>query len=94
MGEDNMIELLEVLELYCELILARFGLLEAVSDIDPGVAEAVCGVIHAAPRYPPISCKVESASDLCLPSGPSSRNCTCCGKCSSQKLDAILPSTP
>jgi vacuolar protein sorting-associated protein IST1 len=50
MGEDNMIELLEVLELYCELLLARFGLLEAVPDIDPGVAEAVNGVIHAAPR--------------------------------------------
>lgn len=30
MGEDTMVELLEVLELYCELLLARFGLLETV----------------------------------------------------------------
>ena len=30
MGEDTMVELLEVLELYCELLLARFGLLEAI----------------------------------------------------------------
>lgn len=29
LGEDTHVELLEVLELYCELLLARFGLLEA-----------------------------------------------------------------
>jgi hypothetical protein len=28
MGEDTMVELLEILELYCELLLARFGLLD------------------------------------------------------------------
>ena len=28
MGEDQMVDLLEVLELFCELLLARFGLLE------------------------------------------------------------------
>lgn len=30
MGEDTMVELLEVLELYCELLLARFGLVETI----------------------------------------------------------------
>ncbi|KAL8278717.1 hypothetical protein RQP46_008786 [Phenoliferia psychrophenolica] len=50
MGEDQMVDLLEVLELYCELLLARFGLLETVREVDPGVAEAVAGVIHAAGR--------------------------------------------
>jgi vacuolar protein sorting-associated protein IST1 len=70
MGEDTMVELLEVLELYCELLLARFGLLETVRcvgvllsckilelmlewsdrDVDPGVSEAVIGIVHAAPR--------------------------------------------
>ncbi|KAK4051897.1 Vacuolar protein sorting-associated protein ist1 [Microbotryomycetes sp. JL201] len=50
MGEDMMVELLEVLELYCELLLARFGLLEVNKDIDPGVEEAVTGIIYAAPR--------------------------------------------
>lgn len=33
MGEDLTIELLEVLELYCELLLARFGLLETVKCV-------------------------------------------------------------
>ncbi|GAA5868420.1 hypothetical protein JCM1840_006988 [Sporobolomyces johnsonii] len=50
MSEDLYVELLEVLELYCELLLARFGLLETVKEIDPGVNEAVAGIIHAAPR--------------------------------------------
>ncbi|GAA5869081.1 hypothetical protein JCM3774_002469 [Rhodotorula dairenensis] len=50
LAEDLYVELLEVLELYCELLLARFGLLETVKDIDPGVQEAVAGIIHAAPR--------------------------------------------
>ncbi|SCV67724.1 BQ2448_5335 [Microbotryum intermedium] len=50
MGDDLTIELLEVLELYCELLLARFGLLEQVREIDRGVSEAVIGIIHAAPR--------------------------------------------
>ena len=42
-------ELLEILELYCELLLARIGLLEA-KDCDPGLEEAVKSVIYAAPR--------------------------------------------
>ncbi|KWU44248.1 DUF292-domain-containing protein, partial [Rhodotorula sp. JG-1b] len=50
LAEDLYVELLEVLELYCELLLARFGLLETVKEIDPGVQEAVAGIIHAAPR--------------------------------------------
>ena len=42
-------ELLEILELYCELLLARIGLLEA-KECDPGLEEAVKSVIYAAPR--------------------------------------------
>lgn len=42
-------ELLEILELYCELLLARAGLLES-SICDPGLEEAIVSLIHAAPR--------------------------------------------
>lgn len=42
-------ELLEILELYCELLLARVGLLEA-KDCDPGLEEAVVSLLYAAPR--------------------------------------------
>ncbi|KDR85600.1 hypothetical protein GALMADRAFT_234561 [Galerina marginata CBS 339.88] len=50
-NEDIHVELLELLELYCELLLARFGLLDQnTREPDPGIVEGVCSVIHAAPR--------------------------------------------
>ena len=39
----------EILELYCELLLARAGLMEA-KECDPGLEEAVKSIIYAAPR--------------------------------------------
>lgn len=47
---DINVELLEILELYCELLLARIGLLLDGKDCDAGLEEAVCTVIYAAPR--------------------------------------------
>ncbi|KAI3622582.1 hypothetical protein WG66_015912 [Moniliophthora roreri] len=50
-NEDIHIELLELLELYCELLLARFGVLDQnAREPDPGVSEGVCSIIFAAPR--------------------------------------------
>ncbi|KAJ7150330.1 regulator of Vps4 activity in the MVB pathway-domain-containing protein [Mycena filopes] len=50
-NEDIHVELLELLELYSELLLARFGLLDQnTREPDPGIAEGVCSIIHAAPR--------------------------------------------
>ncbi|KAK7058647.1 Vacuolar protein sorting-associated protein ist1 [Paramarasmius palmivorus] len=50
-NEDIHIELLELLELYCELLLARFGVLDQnAREPDPGVSEGVCSIIYAAPR--------------------------------------------
>ncbi|KAG5647660.1 hypothetical protein DXG03_008383 [Asterophora parasitica] len=50
-SEDIHVELLELLELYCETLLARFGLLDQnTREPDIGVKEGVCSVIHAAPR--------------------------------------------
>ncbi|KAI0962331.1 hypothetical protein AcV7_001199 [Taiwanofungus camphoratus] len=49
--EDIYVELLELLELYCELLLARFALLDqSAREPDPGVIEGVCSIIYAAPR--------------------------------------------
>ncbi|KAF3928558.1 hypothetical protein ABW21_db0208618 [Orbilia brochopaga] len=47
--EDIQVELLEILELYCELLLARIGLMEG-KEVDPGLDEAVQSIIYAAPR--------------------------------------------
>ncbi|KAF8527594.1 DUF292-domain-containing protein [Hysterangium stoloniferum] len=50
-NEDIYVELLELIELYCELLIARFGLLEiSAREPDPGIYEGVTCVIHAAPR--------------------------------------------
>lgn len=46
---DMNSELLEILELYCELLIARVGLLEA-KECDPGLEEAVKSIIFAAPK--------------------------------------------
>lgn len=42
-------ELHEILELYCELLLARAGLLDSPT-CDPGLEEAVKSIIYAAPK--------------------------------------------
>lgn len=47
--EDINVELLEILELYCELLLARIGLLET-RECDPGLEEAVKSLIYSAHR--------------------------------------------
>ncbi|KAK4498036.1 hypothetical protein PRZ48_010692 [Zasmidium cellare] len=46
---DLNTELLEILELYCELLTARAGLLEA-KECDPGLEEAVKSIIYSAPK--------------------------------------------
>ncbi|KAF9169974.1 hypothetical protein BGX21_009385 [Mortierella sp. AD011] len=48
--EDFSTEALEIIELYCELLLARFGLLEQMKNCDPAIIEAVNTLIYAAPR--------------------------------------------
>lgn len=50
---DNVANSLELLELYLELILARFGLLEISSkdSVPPeGLEEAIASIVYAAPR--------------------------------------------
>ncbi|KAM4017918.1 IST1 homolog isoform 2-T2 [Anomaloglossus baeobatrachus] len=63
--EDYMVEAMEILELYCDLLLARFGLIQSMKELDPGLAEAVSTVIWAAPRLTEISELKTVASQLC-----------------------------
>lgn len=48
--EDYLVEAMEILELYCDLLLARYGLIQSMKELDPGLAEAVSTLIWAAPR--------------------------------------------
>ncbi|EPQ25878.1 uncharacterized protein PFL1_06552 [Pseudozyma flocculosa PF-1] len=50
-AEDIHIELLELMELYAETLLARFALLEMnTRDVDPSLQPALASIIHASPR--------------------------------------------
>nr|CAG8590279.1 15143_t:CDS:2 [Entrophospora candida] len=48
--DDYYVEAMEVLELYCELLIARFGLLEQMKQCDPSIAEAVNTLLYASSR--------------------------------------------
>ncbi|KAK6060538.1 hypothetical protein COOONC_01798 [Cooperia oncophora] len=48
--EDYLVEAFEILEMYCDLLLARFGLIEQMKTLDDGIAEAVISIMWAAPR--------------------------------------------
>ncbi|XP_050502221.1 IST1 homolog isoform X1 [Diabrotica virgifera virgifera] len=48
--EDYLVEALEVVEMYCDLLLARFGLISNMKELDDGIAEAVSSLIWVAPR--------------------------------------------
>lgn len=66
--EDFNIEALEILELYCELLLARFGLIEEGVHCDVAIAEAVNTVIFAAHRSG-VKELVDVRDQLCLKYG-------------------------
>lgn len=48
--EDYLVEAMEIVEMYCDLLLARFGLVTQMKDLDEGIAEAVSSLIWVAPR--------------------------------------------
>lgn len=47
--DDYMIEVLEIMEVYFNLLVSRFGLIEATKVCDPGITEAVCTIMWATP---------------------------------------------
>lgn len=48
--EDYLVEAMELIEMYCDLLLARFGLIETMKHCDEALIEAVSSVIWATPR--------------------------------------------
>ncbi|TKS70243.1 IST1 -like protein [Collichthys lucidus] len=64
--EDYMVEAMEILELYCDLLLTRFGLIQSMKELDPGLQEAVSTLIWAAPRLQSEVSELKTVSDqLC-----------------------------
>ncbi|XP_055324941.1 IST1 homolog isoform X2 [Sitodiplosis mosellana] len=48
--EDYLVEAMEVVEMYCDLLLARYGLLQQMKELDENIAEPVASLIWVAPR--------------------------------------------
>jgi len=48
--EDFIFEAYEILELFCELLMARLGVIQVTKECPPDLKEAVCTLIYAAPR--------------------------------------------
>ncbi|KAI3382841.1 hypothetical protein SNEBB_000437 [Seison nebaliae] len=48
--EDYVVEAYEILEMYCDLLLARFGLIQNMKEVDPSIEEAISSLIWCAPR--------------------------------------------
>ncbi|KAJ1812874.1 Vacuolar protein sorting-associated protein ist1 [Coemansia sp. RSA 2598] len=48
--EDFNIEALEIVELYCELLYARAGLIDQSRTVDPDIADAVWAILYASTR--------------------------------------------
>ncbi|KAJ2727052.1 Vacuolar protein sorting-associated protein ist1 [Coemansia sp. Benny D115] len=48
--EDFNVEALEMVELYCELLTARAGLIEQSRTADPGISEAIWSIVYASTR--------------------------------------------
>ncbi|KAG7189069.1 hypothetical protein KM043_008650 [Ampulex compressa] len=62
--EDYMVEAMELLEMYCDLLLARFGLIQQMKNLDDGLAEAISTVIWAAPRIQTDVQEIKVISDI------------------------------
>lgn len=55
---------MEILEMFCDLLLARFGLLTQLKELDEGISEAVCSIIWIAPRLQADVAELKVVSDM------------------------------
>ncbi|XP_044742405.1 IST1 homolog [Chrysoperla carnea] len=62
--EDYLVEAMELLEMYCDLLVARFGLLTQMKELDEGLAESVSSILWVAPRLQADVPEMKIISDL------------------------------
>jgi len=61
--EDYLVEAMEVVEMYCDLLLTRFGLIEQMKTLDDGIAEAISSIIWVTPRLQSDVAELKVVSD-------------------------------
>lgn len=64
--EDYLVEAMELVELYCDMLLARFGLIQSMKHVDEGLMESITSIIWVAPRMTTDVPELKTVSDqLC-----------------------------
>lgn len=48
--EDYLVEAMEIVECYCDMLLARMGLIQQIKTLDEGLAEPISSIMWVAPR--------------------------------------------
>lgn len=48
--EDYLVEAMEIIECYCDMLLARMGLIQQMKGLDEGLAEPISSILWVAPR--------------------------------------------
>jgi len=62
--EDYLVEAMGLVEMYCDLLITRFGLIEQVKTLDDGLAEAVSSLLWVAPRLQTDISEMKIVADL------------------------------
>jgi len=62
--EDYLVEAMELIEMFCDLLIARFGLIQQEKTLDDGLAEAISSLIWVAPRLQADVSELKIISDL------------------------------
>lgn len=63
-SEDYLVEAMEIIEMYCDLVLARFGLITQMKELDDGIAEAVSSLVWVCPRLQSDVAELKVISDI------------------------------
>ncbi|XP_033242828.1 IST1 homolog isoform X4 [Drosophila miranda] len=62
--EDYLVEAMEMVEMYCDLLLARFGLITQMKELDSGIAESVASLVWVCPRLQSDIAELKIISDI------------------------------
>jgi len=62
--EDYYVEAMELVEMFCDLLIARFGLIQQEKALDEGLAEAISSLIWVTPRLQADVSELKIISDL------------------------------
>ncbi|XP_017080834.2 IST1 homolog isoform X2 [Drosophila eugracilis] len=62
--EDYLVEAMEMVEMYCDLLLARFGLITQMKELDSGIAEPVASLVWVCPRLQSDIAELKIISDI------------------------------